>query len=145
MARTFFFRMVLRKFSEIANNKPIFNQYNIFYNYEFFFFLSLRFDFFSIIAKEANKIRSNVVCFRLPCFVLLYTQYGPLQCFSTYFRKLKEIEVLRPIFPDCYSLWLWYELLSKHLLQQKQDHGDWKKPLSKDKKCLLINTSNKKH
>ena len=144
MARTFFFRMVLRKFSEIANNKPIFNQYNIFYNYEFFF-LSLRFDFFSIIAKEANKIRSNVVCFRLPCFVLLYTQYGPLQCFSTYFRKLKEIEVLRPIFPDCYSLWLWYELLSKHLLQQKQDHGDWKKPLSKDKKCLLINTSNKKH
>ena len=31
---------------------------------------------------------------------MLCTHYGPLQCFSTYFRKLKEIEVLRPIFPD---------------------------------------------
>ena len=36
------------------------------------------------------------LCFR----VLLCTHYGPLQCFSTYFRKLKEIGVLRPIFPD---------------------------------------------
>ena len=36
-----------------------------------------------------------------PCFcVLLCTNYGPLQCFSTYFRKLKEIGVLRPIFRD---------------------------------------------
>ena len=61
MARTLFFRMVLRKFSEITNNKPIFSQYNIFYNYEYFFF-SLRFDLFSIIAKEVNQIRSNVVC-----------------------------------------------------------------------------------
>ena len=61
MARTLFSRMVLRKFSEITNNKPIFSQYNIFYNYEYFFF-SLRFDLFSIIAKEVNQIRNNVVC-----------------------------------------------------------------------------------
>ena len=32
--------MVLRKFSEITNNKPIFSQYNIFYDYEYFFFQS---------------------------------------------------------------------------------------------------------
>ena len=32
--------------------------------------------------------------------VLLCTHYGPLQCFSKYFRKLKEIGVLWPIFPD---------------------------------------------
>ena len=61
MARTLFFRMVFRKFSEIIKNKPIFSQYNIFYNYECFFF-SLRFDLFSIIAKEVNQIRNNVVC-----------------------------------------------------------------------------------
>ena len=61
MARTLFFRMVLRKFSEIINNKPIFSQYNIFYNYEYFFF-NLRFDLFSIIAKVDNQIRNNVVC-----------------------------------------------------------------------------------
>ena len=48
--------------SEITNNKPIFSQYNIFYNYEYFFFFNLRFDLFLIIAKEVNQIRSNVVC-----------------------------------------------------------------------------------
>ena len=40
MARALFFRMVLRKFSEITNNKPVFSQYNMFYNYEYFFFQS---------------------------------------------------------------------------------------------------------
>ena len=55
-------------------------------------FFSLRFDLFSIIAKEVNQIRNNVVC--------VVTHYGPLQCFSTYFRKSKEIGVLRPIFPE---------------------------------------------
>ena len=60
MARIFFCRVVLRKSLEITNNKPIFSQYNIFYNYEYFFF-SLRFDLFSIIAKEVNQIRNNVV------------------------------------------------------------------------------------
>ena len=41
------------------------------------------------------------MCCSSPCFlVLLCTHYGPLQCFATYFCKLKEIGVLRPIFPD---------------------------------------------
>ena len=67
MARTLFFRMVFRKFSEITKSKPSFSQYNIFYNYEFFTilwitFLSLRFDLFSIIAKEVNRIRNNIIC-----------------------------------------------------------------------------------
>ena len=34
----YFFCMVLKKFSEITNNKPIFSQYNIFYNNEYLFF-----------------------------------------------------------------------------------------------------------
>ena len=38
------------------------------------------------------------MCCSAPCFlVLLCSHYGPLQCLSTKFRKLKEIEVLRPI------------------------------------------------
>ena len=61
MARTLFFRTVLREFSEITNNKPIFSQYNIFYNYDYFFFQSA-FYLFSIIAKVINQIRNNVVC-----------------------------------------------------------------------------------
>ena len=61
MARTLFFSMALRKFLEITNNKPIFSQYNIFYNYDYLFF-SLRFNVFYIIVKEVNQIRNNLVC-----------------------------------------------------------------------------------
>ena len=65
-------------------------------------FFNLRFDFFSIIAKKSQSNQEQCsLCCSSPCFrVLLCTHYGPLQCFSTYFRKLKEIGVLRPIFPD---------------------------------------------
>ena len=61
VARTLFFRMVLRKFSEITNNKQIFSQYNIFSIVNISLF-SLRLDLFSIIDKEVNQIRKNVVC-----------------------------------------------------------------------------------
>ena len=40
MARTLFFCMVLRKSSEITNNKQILSQYNIFDNDEYFFLQS---------------------------------------------------------------------------------------------------------
>ena len=88
MAKTLFLRMVFRKF---------FRQ--LFFTIMNISFFSLRFDLFSIIAKEVNQIRNNVVRV-VACLasVLLYTHYGPLECFSTYFRKLKEIGVLRPIF-----------------------------------------------
>ena len=100
MARTFF-RMVLRKFSEITNNKP-FLVSTIFFTSMNVSFFNLHFNLFSIITKKVNQIRNNVVCVvaHLVFVLLLCTHYGPLQCFSTYFRKLKEIGVLRPIFPD---------------------------------------------
>ena len=100
MARTFF-RMVLRKFSEITNTKP-FLVSTIFFTSMNISFFNLRFNLFSIIAKKVNQIRNNVVCVvaHLVFVLSLCTHYGPLQCFSTYFRKLKEIGVLRPIFPD---------------------------------------------
>ena len=41
------------------------------------------------------------MCCRLPCFlVLVCTYYGPLQCFSIQFRKLKEIWASRSVFSD---------------------------------------------
>ena len=61
MARTLFFRMVLRKFSEITNNKPIFSKY-IFKKNINNYFLNMCFDLFSIIAKKVKQIRNNVVC-----------------------------------------------------------------------------------
>ena len=65
-------------------------------------FFNLRFDRFSIIAKKSQSNQEQYsLCFSSPCFcVLLCTHCGPLQCFSTYFRKLKEIGVLRSLFPD---------------------------------------------
>ena len=101
MARTLFFRMDLRKFSEITNSKPIFSQYNIFYNYEYFFFQSAFWSLFNHRQRsQLNQEQCSLGC-SWHCFlVLLCTHYGPLQCFSTYFPKLKEIGVIRPIFPD---------------------------------------------
>ena len=95
-ARTLFFRMMLRKFSEIANKKPIFTQYNIFYNYEYFFFESAFWSFFNHHQGIQSNQKQCSLCCNSSCFhVLLCTHYGPLQCFSTYFRKLKEIGVSR--------------------------------------------------
>ena len=97
-ARTLFFRMVFRKLSEITKNKPIFSQYNIFYNYEYLFFQSA---FWSLFNQRQRNQEQCSLCCSLPCFrVLLCTHYGPFQCFSTYFRKVKEVGVLRPIFSD---------------------------------------------
>ena len=61
MARTLFFHVVLVKLMETTNNKPIFSQYNIFDKYKYRFF-NLCSDLFSIIAKNINQIRNNVVC-----------------------------------------------------------------------------------
>ena len=98
MARTLFFCMVLRKFSAITNNKPISIQYNIFYNYEYFFFQSTFWSLFNHRQRSQSNQEQCSMCCSSPCFlILLCTHYGPLQCFSTYFRKLKKIGVLRPI------------------------------------------------
>ena len=97
MAKTLFLHMVLRKFSEITNNQQIFSQCNIFYNYEYLFFRLL----FNHRQRSQSNQEQCSLCCSSPCFlVLLCTHYGPLQCFSTYFRNLKEIVVLRHIFPD---------------------------------------------
>ena len=116
--------MVLRKFSEITNNKPIFSQYSIFYNYECFFFESAFWSLFNHRQRSYSNQEQCSLCCNSPRFlVLLCTHYGPLQCFSTYFRKLKEIGVLRPIFPDyvifcdydpTHARWMMHRFLDKN-------------------------------
>ena len=101
MNRTLFFRMVLRKLSEITNNKLVFSQYNIFYNYEYLFSQSVFWSRFHHRQRsQSNQEQWSLCCSSSCCLVLLCTHYGPLQCFSTYFRKLKEIGLIRPISPD---------------------------------------------
>ena len=101
MARTLFFCMDLRKFSEITNKKPIFCRYNTLYNSEFFSFQSAFWSLFNHRQRSWSSQEQCSLCCCSPCFlVLLCTHYGPLQCFSTYFCKLKKIGVLPAIFPD---------------------------------------------
>ena len=71
-----------------------------FHEYKYVLFQSV---FWSIIVKKCqlNQEQSSLRC-SLPCFlVLLCSCYELLQCFSTYFRKSKEIGVLQSRFPDC--------------------------------------------
>ena len=102
------------KFSGIINNTPIFSQYNIFYKYEYFFFQSAFWSIFIHHQRSQSNQEQCSLCCSSPCFlILLCTHYGPLQCFSTYFRKLKETGVLQPIFPD---LWLRFDTIVFKLL-----------------------------
>ena len=120
MARTLFFGMVLRKFSEVTNNKPIFSQYNIFYNYKYFFFQSAFWSLFN--HRQRSQSNQEQCSLFSPCFVvLLCTHYGPLQCFSTYFCKLKKVgSFTTHISKLCYFLWLWFNFVFSSF--SKQDH-----------------------
>ena len=90
-----FFRMVLRKFSEITDNKPIFSQYNI--NISFF---NLRFDLFSIIAKKVNQIRNNEVCVAARLVFVFYCALTTCRCsaFQHILVNLKKSEFYGPYF-----------------------------------------------
>ena len=118
MARTLFFHMVLRKTMKNTNKKPILtilfeaicgkwilNQVLVntmlFTNISISLF-NLYSDLLSIISKKISQIRNNlvyVVAHLIFLFCCALTR-GPLQCFSAYFRKSKEIGVLQPIFLD---------------------------------------------
>ena len=54
MARTLHFRMMLRKLSEITNDKPVLIS-TILFTIMYISFFNLRFDLFLIIAKKSMK------------------------------------------------------------------------------------------
>ena len=112
MASTFFFCMVLRKSSEITNSKPIFSQYNVFFTIWNISFFSLRFDLFSIIAKEVNQIRNNVVCV-----------------------VARLARVLRPIFPD-YVVSCDYASSEPQKINFRFAEGKWKQIYYNHKKSF---------
>ena len=92
--------MVFRKFIENTNKKPIFSKYNIFYKYRYFFFPPVLWSLSNHCQKYQSNQEQCSLCSSSPCFrVFMWTHYGPLQCFATYFCKSKEIGVSQPIFP----------------------------------------------
>ena len=73
------------------------------------FFFSLRFDHRQ--RSQSNQEQCSMCC-SSPCFlVLLCTHYRPLQCFSTYFRKLKDIEVFILLFLVTMEKWITFPRL----------------------------------
>ena len=103
MFKTLLFRKVVRKFlgiTYIHQTYSVLVQYNIFTNINSSSW-NLFSDLFSIIAKEVINIRNfnnscSLYC-SSPCFrIRLCSRYEPLQCFSTYYWKSKEIRILRP-------------------------------------------------
>ena len=114
MARTLFFRMVFRKFSQITKNKPIFSQGNIFYNYEYFSFQSTFWSLFNHRQRiQSNEEQCSAVCVvaRLAFLFCCALTTGSCNAFQ------KKIGVLRPVFPDniisCdYDLMFYYFLSS---------------------------------
>ena len=102
MARTLFFPMALRKLSEITNSKPILTSTVFFLQlwiFLFSIFFSL-FDLFSIIAKEANKIRNNLVCVaaRLVFLFCCVLTTGRCNAFQHIFVNYKKPEFNFPYF-----------------------------------------------
>ena len=119
MARTLFFRMVLRFFgnsrklltkNQFLNSTIFFTIMNIFFQSAFWF-----------ISNHLQRIQWNQkqfsLCCSLPWFrVLLCTHYGSLHCFSTYFPKLNKgnHSFLVHISRLCYFLWLWFHRLKEN-------------------------------
>ena len=67
----------------------------IFFTIKNMFFQSAFWSFFNHRQRsQSNQEQCSLCCGSL-CF-----HYGPLQCFSIYLRKLREIAVLLPIFPN---------------------------------------------
>ena len=103
MARTnvFFSVWCLGNSQKLLTTNP-FLVSTILFTIIFIYFFNLRFYRFSVIPKKNQSNQEQCsLCSSSPCFcVLLCTHYGLLQCFSKYFCKLKEIGVLRPLFPD---------------------------------------------
>ena len=61
MARTLFFRMVLRNSQKLLTTNQVLGSTIFFANINISFF-NVCSDLFSIIAKKVNQIRNNVVC-----------------------------------------------------------------------------------
>ena len=112
MARILFFRMLFRKLSEIF-------QYNIFFNYEYFFFQSAFWSLFNLSQRSQSNQEQCSMCCSSPCF-LFCCALAAGRC-NTFQHNLKEIGVLQPVFPDYfYFLWLWFNCLQ--LLQENIFH-----------------------
>ena len=114
MAITLFFGMVLRKFSEITNNKPIFSQYSIFYKYKYFF-SNLRFDLFNHCQKSQSNQEQCSLCCSSPCFRVLLCTHTTGRCNASQhiFGNKKKSEFYGPYFQTMLFLVTMFKIRSE--------------------------------
>ena len=145
MARTLFFPMALRKLSEITNSKPILTSTVFFLQlwiFLFSIFFSL-FDLFSIIAKEANKIRNNLVCVaaRLVFLFCCVLTTGRCNAFQHIFVNYKKPEFNFPYFQTMEFLLTMCKIyLWESKWQIKRSHSVNTIYISVEKKKLIMNS-----
>ena len=145
MARTLFFPMALRKLSEITNSKPILTSTVFFLQlwiFLFSIFFSL-FDLFSIIAKEANKIRNNLVCVaaRLVFLFCCVLTTGRCNAFQHIFVNYKKPEFNFPYFQTMEFLLTMCKIyLWESKWQIKRSHSGNTIYISVEKKKLIMNS-----
>ena len=98
MARTYFSVWYLGNSQKLltTNQFLVSTVFFIIMNISFF---SVRFDLLSTIAKEGSQIRDMAVMARLVFLFCCALNMGCSNAFQHTFRKLKEIGVLRSIFP----------------------------------------------
>ena len=145
MARTLFFPMALRKLSEITNSKPILTSTVFFLQlwiFLFSIFFSL-FDLFSIIAKEANKIRNNLVfvAARLVFLFCCVLTTGRCNAFQHIFVNYKKPEFNFPYFQTMEFLLTMCKIyLWESKWQIKRSHSGNTIYISVEKKKLIMNS-----
>ena len=84
-------------------------------------FFSLRFDLFSIIAKEVNEIRYNVVCVvaRLVFLFCCAHTAGRCNAFQHNFEYQKKSEFYGPYSPTMFDMLVCYQDLSQNFLAER--------------------------
>ena len=85
-------------------------------------FFSLHFDLFSIIAKEVNQIRYNVVCVVARLILLFCCAHtaGRYNAFQHNFEYQKKSEFYGPYSPTMFDMFVCYQDLSQNFLPERQ-------------------------
>ena len=124
MTRILFFCMVFWKFSEITKNKPIFSQYYILYNYEYFFFQSAFWSLFNHRQRSQSNQEQCSMCCSSPFLVFAVHS---LPAVAMLFNIISKIKRNRSF--TAHISWLYYFVwlcLKQWLTGRKRVRGKWK-------------------
>ena len=114
--------MVLKKFSEIINYKPIFGQYNIFNKYKYFFFQSAFWSLFNHWQKSQSNQEQCSLCSSSPFFSWFAVHSRPaVALLFNIFSKVKRNWSFTDYFSRLfYFLWISFSKLGFEIMSSKK-------------------------